>query len=145
MKKIFYGWWVVLGCFLISIYVASVIVYGFTAFLQPIRDESGWTYTQISLAASLRALEMGLLSPVTGFLVDRYGARKLLLGGVVIIGAGLLLLGLAESLPFFYGCFLFLGIGASGCMPVVTMSVVANWFHKKVGLALGLMASGMGA
>jgi MFS family permease len=145
MKKIFYGWWVVFGCFFIGLYVGSIIVYGFTCFIQPIRNESGWSYTQISLAASLRALEMGMLAPVAGFLVDRYGGRKLILGGTILIGAGLLLLSLAQSLAFFYGCFLILGLGASGCMPVVTMSVVANWFKKKVGLALGLMASGMGA
>jgi MFS family permease len=145
MKKIFYGWWVVFGCFFISLYVGSMIVYGFTCFFKALRDEFGWSYTQISFTVSLRALEMGLLAPVAGFLVDRYGGRKLILGGTIIIGAGLLLLSLAHSLAFFYGCFLILGLGASGCMPVVTMSVVANWFKRKVGLALGLMASGMGA
>lgn len=145
MKKIFYGWWVVLGCFFISIYVGSIIVYGFTSLIQPIRAESAWTYTQISLAASLRALEMGLLAPIAGFLVDRYGGRKLILGGIIIVGAGFLLLSFTRSLAFFYGCFLILGLGGSGCMPAVTMSVVANWFHKNIGIALGIMASGMGA
>jgi MFS family permease len=45
----------------------------------------------------------------------------------------------------FYGSFLLLSFGAGGCMPVVTMAVVANWFFKKVGIALGLMACGFGA
>jgi MFS family permease len=45
----------------------------------------------------------------------------------------------------FYGAFLLLAFGAGGCTSVVTMSVVANWFDKNVGKALGVMASGFGA
>jgi MFS family permease len=45
----------------------------------------------------------------------------------------------------FYGAFLLLAFGAGGCTSVVTMSVVANWFEKNVGKALGVMASGFGA
>jgi hypothetical protein len=56
MKKIFYGWWIVLACSLIVLYVAGIIIYGFTAFFEPIRKEFGWSYTQISFAASLRLL-----------------------------------------------------------------------------------------
>jgi MFS family permease len=144
-KRIFYGWWIVIACFFLGLYVGSVIIYGFTAFFEPIRKTFGWSYTQISLAASLRGLEMGILAPVAGFLVDRFGARRLILSGTIIVGAGLILLSLAQSLALFYCSFLLLGLGGSGCMPVVTMSVVANWFQKNVGKALGLMASGMGA
>jgi len=43
--------------------------------------EFGWSYTQISLAASLRGLEMGIFSPFVGFLVDRFGSKRLIFGG----------------------------------------------------------------
>lgn len=52
-KKIFYGWWVVLACSLISFYVAGAIFFGFTAFFEPIAEEFGWSYTQISFAVTL--------------------------------------------------------------------------------------------
>jgi hypothetical protein len=68
----FYGWWVVSACFLISLYVGGVIVFGFTALFQPIVEEFGWSYAQVSLAASLIGLETGLLAPLLGFLVDRW-------------------------------------------------------------------------
>jgi MFS family permease len=45
----------------------------------------------------------------------------------------------------FYLCFLFIALGAGGCTSVVTMTAVAIWFKKNVGLALGIMASGFGA
>ena len=144
-KKIFYGWWIVFACFLISLYVSSVIFYGFTAFFEPLVEDFGWSYTQISFAASLRGLEMGLLFPLIGFLVDRFGSRKLIFCGVVVVGFGLLVLSFTRSLAMFYGSFLLLGFGVGGVSSVVSMAVVANWFRKKVGIALGVMMSGFGA
>ena len=145
IKRIFYGWWIVLACFFIGLYVGGVVFYGFTAFFEPIREEFGWSYTQISFAASLRGLEMGFIAPLVGFFVDRFGSRKLILYGTITVGLGLIFLSLTQSLAMFYGSFLLVAFGAGGCTVVVTMSVVANWFHKKVGIALGVMASGVGA
>jgi OFA family oxalate/formate antiporter-like MFS transporter len=144
-KKIFYGWWIVLACSLLGLYVGGIVFFGFTAFFEPIREEFGWSYTQISFAASLRGLEMGIFSPLVGVLVDRFGPRKLILWGIITVGFGLILLSLTQSLAMFYAAFLLLAFGAGGCTAVVTMTAVANWFRRKVGLALGLMGSGVGA
>ena len=145
VKKIFYGWWIVLACSLIGFYMGGAIFYGFTAFFEPIREEFGWSYTQISFAASLRGLEMGIFAPLVGFLVDRFGSRTLIFWGTITVGFGLILLSRTQSLAMFYGSFLLIAFGAGGCAMVVTMAAVANWFHKKVGIALGVMASGVGA
>ena len=145
LSTIYYGWWVVLACFTINLYVGGVIYFSFTAFFEPIQQEFGWSYTQISLATSLRGLEMGIFAPIVGFLVDRFGSRKLLLGGGVIIGIGLVILSFTQSLLMFYLCFLFIALGAGGCTSVVTLTAVAVWFRKNVGLAMGIMASGFGA
>jgi MFS family permease len=145
VKKVFYGWWIVLACFFISLYVGGITFYGFTALFEPLIKEFGWSYTQISFAASLRGLEMGLFAPLIGFLVDRWGSRKVLMSGVTTVGFGLILLSHTESLAMFYGAFLLLAFGAGGCTSIVTMSVVAKWFDKNVGRALGVMTSGFGA
>ena len=145
MKPIYYGWWIVLASFVVAFYVAGTVFYGFTAFIEPLANEFGWSYTQISLAASLRGLEMGLLAPFVGILVDRFGSRKLLLSGVLVLGFGLILLGFTQSLAMFYGAFILIAFGAGGCTSVVIMTAVANWFEKNVGKALGLTASGFGA
>ena len=145
MKPIYYGWWIVLASFITAFYVAGTVFYGFTAFIEPLANEFGWSYTQISLAASLRGLEMGLLAPFVGILVDRFGSRKLLLSGVLVLGFGVILLGFTQSLAMFYGAFLLIAFGAGGCTSVVTMTAVANWFDKNVGKAMGVTASGFGA
>ena len=116
MKKIFYGWWIVGACFLIMFYVAGVIFYGFTAFFEPIRREFGWSYAQISFAASLRGLEMGIFAPIVGFLVDRLGSRRLILLGTIVVGFGLILLSQTQSLVMFYCSFLLIAFGAGGLL-----------------------------
>ena len=141
---IFYGWWIVLSCFLISLYVGSVTFYSFTAFFEPIVDEFGWSYAQISLASSLRGLEMGILAPLIGFLVDRYGSRKLIFSGVMMTGFGLIVLSTTQSIYMFYTSFLIIAFGAGGCTSVTTMTAVTNWFSKKSGKALGVMSAGFG-
>jgi len=142
---IFYGWWIVFACFVISLYVSSIIFFGFTAFFEPIVKEFGWSYTQVSFATSLRGMEMGIFAPFLGFLVDRWGSRMLMFLGVITVGLGLILLSFTQSLTMFYISFILLSFGAGGVTSIVTMSVVANWFDKNSGKAFGLMASGFGA
>jgi MFS family permease len=145
MKSVYYGWWITLACSLIGLYVAGTIFFGFTAFFEPIAAEFGWSYTQISFAVSLRGLEMGIFAPLVGFLADYFGSRKVLFGGTITTGAGLILLGQTQSLTMFYCAFVLLAFGAGGCTSVVTMTAVANWFNKKAGVALGMVGSGIGA
>jgi MFS family permease len=145
MASIYYGWWIVLACFFIGFYVVGPLFYGFTAFFEPIVEEFGWSYTQVSIAFSLRGVEMGMLAPITGFLVDRFGPRKLAFSGVLIIGFALILLSLTNSLIMFYSAFVLLALGMSGCASTVLMTTAAQWFRRNVGKAMGLVVCGFGA
>jgi len=143
--NIFYGWWIVLATSVITLYVGGIIFFGFTAFIEPILKEFGWSYTQISLATSIQQLEMGLLAPLFGFLADRFGARKVILMGVIVIGSGLLFLSRTQSLIMYYGAMLILGFGTGTCSIAVPATALAHWFKKKAGVAMGIMNSGFGA
>ena len=143
-SKLFYGWYIVGACLLISLYTGGAVYFGFTAVFEPIAEEFGWSYAQISLAASLRGLEVGLLAPVMGLLVDRWGPRRLVFGGSILVCAGFLVLSRVSSLAMFYGAFALIAIGMSTCTSTVLMVAVANWFRKNVGLAIGIAASGVG-
>ena len=141
----FYGWWIVGACFFIAAYVAGAIFFGFTAFVEPLVNEFGWSYTRISLVAALRGLNMGIFAPVAGLLVDRYGSRRLILAGMILVGTGLILLGFTQTYAWFFGCFILLSMGAGGCTSVVLMTVTATWFRRHVGKAMGIVACGFGA
>lgn len=142
--RIFFGWWIVGASFFIALLVGGVIFYGFTAIFEPIANETGWSYTQISLAASLRGLEVGLLAPFIGILADRWGPKRLLVIGTIFTVAGLILLGRTTSLAMFYGAFVLIAIGMSSTSQTILMTAVANWFRKKAGLASGIALSGFG-
>ncbi|MBU2498551.1 MAG: MFS transporter [Proteobacteria bacterium] len=145
MKRwtVFYGWWVVVACSSAMLFTSGIIHFGFTAVFEPIAREFGWGYAQISLAASLRGLEIGLLAPVTGLLVDRWGPRRLIFGGAIVTGCGLILLSRINSLGMFYGAFILIAVGMSTCSHTVMMAAVSNWFRKRAGIAIGVMASGV--
>ncbi|MFC1942799.1 MFS transporter [Chloroflexota bacterium] len=138
----FYGWWIVGASFLLVLITGGFAMLGFTAFFEPIANTFGWSYTQISLGVSLRGVEVGLLAPIVGLLVDRWGPRRLTIAGIILIGIGLLLLSRVTSLGGFYGCFALIATGFSFASPTVFMSTMAYWFRKRVGIATGIVASG---
>lgn len=139
----YYGWYVVSACFLIMGYNAGANALGFTAVFEPIVDEFGWSHTQISLAASLRGLERGLLAPVAGILSDRWGPNKVVFGGLILCSIGMVLLSNVTSLTMFYSSFIIIGIGVSATATPLLMVLVLNWFPKNGGLAMGIAASGV--
>ena len=143
-SNVFFGWWIVAASFFIALYTGGAIFYGFTAIFEPIASEFGWSYTQISLAASLRGLEMGLLAPLTGIFVDRWGPRRLVFSGIIITVLGLIVLSGTTSLAMFYGAFILITIGMSCSSMTVLMTTMANWFHHRVGAATGIAVSGFG-
>lgn len=140
--RFFYGWWIVVALFLISFYSAGVIFYSFTAVLEPIVLEFGWSYAQVSWAASIRGFETSLFAPVVGYIIDRYGPRKLIFIGGVIITIGLLLLSRINSVIGLYGAFFVVAMGLSACTGVILTTVVGNWFKKKMSIATGIAVCG---
>jgi sugar phosphate permease len=143
-SRVFYGWYLVGACVFIILYTGGVVHFGFTAVFEPVADEFGWSYAQISLASSLRGLEMGLLAPLMGLLVDRLGPRRLIFTGGILMSLGFLLLSRVSSIATFYGAFALLSIGMSTCTGTVLMTAVNNWFRRKAGVATGIVASGFG-
>ena len=130
------------ACFGFAIYTAGIVVYGFTAFFDPIIQEFGWSYAQISLAASLRGAESGLIAPVLGFFIDRWGARWVLFIGGLVTGLGLIFLSMIDTLTGFYLAFFIIAVGTSCCGPSVITPAASNWFRRNLGMAIGILSAG---
>ncbi|UCG08257.1 MAG: MFS transporter [Desulfobacterales bacterium] len=144
-KKLFYGWWVLGALFLITGYISGVVSFGFTSVFKPIADEFGWSYARVSIAASIRGLEIALLAPIVGLLLDRIGPRKLIFTGALLTGFGLTFLSRIHSLWTFYGAFALIAVGTSTCIGVVPITVTGYWFHRRVSLATGIVVCGSAA
>ena len=143
MRRVFYGWYIVAASVGLNFYLSIVFFQGFQVFFLPILNEFGWSRAVTSGAFSLRQLESGLLAPFIGFLVDRWGPRKIILTGVVLGAAGMIMMGFINSLWTFYAAFLLASLGTSGSSHGVSWSAaVANWFDRLRGRALGIAMMG---
>jgi sugar phosphate permease len=145
-RKIFYGWWIVLVASVgLGLSSGSIILSTFTVFFKPLSEEFGWNRSQISLGFSLYIMMFGISAPITGRLIDRVRARKVIVPAVLIYGLGLIgFYFLSGPIWQFYALYLLIGIMASGAGSVAYLSVISHWFDKKRGLALGLVMAGYG-
>jgi MFS family permease len=142
--KLFYGWWIVLVAGIgLSVHFGPIIAVTFGVFLKPLGQEFGWSRAEISLAFSLSTLGLTGAVPLIGRLVDRLGARRVIVPSVLIFGLGVLSLSfLSAHLWYFYAIYLLMGVVGSGTTPVPYSKVISHWFDQKRGLALGLAVAG---
>ncbi len=143
-KGIFYGWWIVTACFMMAVYAGGVVGWGFTSVFGPIKAELGWTSSQIAFSSSLRGMETGLMAPVIGLLVDRFGPKPIMFTGGIFAGLGLMLMSSVQTLTMFYTASALNALGLSFCSANALQIAVATWFRRKISLALGLMSCGWG-
>ncbi|MCK9356676.1 MAG: MFS transporter [Dehalococcoidia bacterium] len=143
-KGPFYGWWIVLATFLCNVITFGCAFYSFSLFVTPLQQDLGWGRGDVMAGFSLYFLVSGFVSPQVGRLVDRYGARVVMTAGAVILGIGFLVLSLMSSLWQFSLGYALVGLGSACAGQVPTSTVVSNWFVRRRGTAVGLMASGVG-
>ena len=141
-KKIFYGWWIVLASIISGFYGIGVFHHGFTAFFNPIVKEFGWSRAVTSIAFSIQRAESGLSAPIVGWLISKYGPRKVMMVGAVIAGIGLISLSRIQTLWGFYLAFFVMAVGISLATFLVSFITVGVWFQEKRGRALAIMSAG---
>lgn len=143
VARIYYGWVVVAACFLGS-FVVFGLSYSFGVFFEPILEEFGHSRGVTSIAFGVQSLMLYLGAVGIGMLVDRYGTRRMLVAGAVLLGLGLIGTSQAQSLfvlVFTYG--IVTGLGMS-VLFVVSYATVPRWFDRRQGFAGGLASAGLG-
>ena len=143
-RNTFFGWWVVLGGFIVQMLGGGLLFNGFGAYFVLLQQEFGWSKTVLSGAFSLTRVESGILGPFQGWLIDRLGTRTVVMVGTVIFGVGFMLMSRINSLPTFYLTFLMMALGSSLGGFMAISACVANWFVKKRATAMGIAMTGMG-
>ncbi|HEX5167213.1 MAG TPA: MFS transporter, partial [Thermomicrobiales bacterium] len=142
-RGMFIGWWIVAAAAGIQVLQTALLMQGYGAYIAVLRDEFGWNKTSLSAAASLQRVESGLLGPIQGWLLARFGPRTIMRIGLVILAGGFFFFSQVNSLPVFYLAFFTMAVGASlsGFMSVTT--VVVQWFERRRATAISLMQTGM--
>jgi cyanate permease len=142
----FYGWWVVAAAAVGLFWGVPITVFSFSAFLKPLMQTFHAGRAAVSLAFTLQLVVSALSSPLAGWLIGRYGARKVILCGTSLFGAMLLFNRvLSTTLLHLYFFYAVLGFTVHGMGPIPYGHVVSHWFDRRRGLALGLMMIGIGS
>ncbi|MCJ7632544.1 MFS transporter [Candidatus Bathyarchaeota archaeon] len=136
---------ILIGSFLIIFIMSGVGYFGFGIFFKPIQEEFNWGRGTTSLAFLGFYLCQAISSPFMGRLTDRYGPKKTIALGGLILSLSLSMLGLTSGLPHFYIAYGIMGLGCSATGMIPISYVISNWFSRNRGTAIGIVSSGMGA
>lgn len=133
----------------VAIWTTLAVAYGlffsFPIFFVPIVREFGWSRALTAGAFSVSAILQGVLAPLTGVVVDRFGPRPVILAGALLLGSSPILTATVHSLWQLYlyagvlGSLAVLGVGW-----VPTSVLLARWFAERRGRVMGVAFSGMG-
>ena len=140
-------WWQ-LAFGVVCMMLIANLQYGWTLFVQPIRQAQGWSVAEIQWAFSIFIALETWLTPAGGWLVDVLGPRRgpkltVALGGV-LVGVAWVINAYAGSLATLYLGAVVAGVGA-GFIYATCVGNAVKWFPDRRGLAVGLTAAGFGA
>ncbi|MBK6961952.1 MAG: MFS transporter [Gammaproteobacteria bacterium] len=119
--------------------------YSYSVFLVALVGDFGWSRSVTAGAMSVFILVHGGFGPIAGRLVERFGPRRLMLVGSLVMASGLALTALIQTwwqLYLSYGVLTAVGLGACGWVPSVILA--EKWFPNRVGTALGIVTAGIG-
>jgi MFS family permease len=141
----YYPWLMIFACAVgMALGVATFLIYAFGVFIDPISTELDAGRGQVSLALTLGIMGNLVAAPLIGMLSDRYGARLMILIGVVALSVFLASFSLVQSLTQLYLVALLMVLFAAGSGPITYARVISAWFDNRRGLALGLTMAGLG-
>jgi len=143
--RIFYGWWIVVAAFLNLFFAVGIIFYGFPVFYPAFVESLGFLRAQVTQGFLLGFLVAGLpFGLLAGAVIDRIGARGVILSGAGLVGISLLLMGSMTRL-WHYELFCIMEVlGYVLAGPIANQVLVAHWFHMRRGRAMGYAYLGLG-
>jgi MFS family permease len=138
--------WIVLGAVMIIMLLASGLRAVFGVFIKPIEATFGWDRASLSGVAALSLLLLGAVGPVAGWLADRWGPRRVIVFGCLILAAGTVLSSQVMSLwQIYLSAGVLMAVGGGGIQMSTAATVAARWFEARRGLVLGILGGAMSA
>ena len=141
---LFYGWLIVMVGGTMTAVAGGTFYFGFSAVFDPIIREFGWSRAATSVAYSIRAEVGGLEAPLVGVLLDRFGPRRVMRAGIVILSLGMFIIAATQNIWMFYFGFTVATIGMGACGGLAGMLAITRWFDRRRGRALAIMTIGNG-
>lgn len=144
-KGRFYYGWIIVAVALVSMAFWFGFRSMFSVFMVALVEQFGWGWAEVSGVQSVAMVAYIVAAPLAGNLVDRYGPRRAILSGIILLTVGTALCATMDRLVEFYIYFgLMGGVGVAFISLAAYTAIIPHWFEKKRGTASGIAASGMG-
>ncbi|RPJ53041.1 MAG: MFS transporter [Acidobacteria bacterium] len=136
---------VVLTSFFALFSIVGLALYGLPLFYDFMVEDFGWSRAQVTSGNALSKLVVGpLFGFFAGWIVDRFGPRRMMLAGILMAGTALFGLSMVSSLSLFYLFYLFNALGYVCGGPLPNQVLISTWFDKSRGKAMGFAYLGIG-
>lgn len=139
---IFHGWKIVGASAVVQALHSGLIIQAFGNYAVLLQREFGWSRTVFSVAYSFNRAESGLLGPIQGWALQRFGSRRIMRIGVIVLTLGFLLLSLVQTPVQFIGAFFVMAVGAGLSGFLTLTSETVRWFERKRARALSFVSVG---
>ncbi len=137
--KIFFGWWTVLACGIVGFLGVGFGSMGFSVLFKPIAADLHLDRAVTSIAAGMQSAIGGITSPLAGWASDKYGPRRIMLLGIIVMVIGCFAMYFVNSLwSFLFVWGILVGGGFYIGATIITDKAIINWFVKKSGIAVSI-------
>jgi len=137
--------YVIATAFLSLFALVGFAYYGLPFFFDFITKEYGWSRTVVTSGNAMGKLLVGpLFGFIAGWLIDKYGPRRLMMAGILMMGIALIGLSFADSLGLFYLFYIFNALGYVCGGPLPCQVLISSRFDKNRGKAMGIAYLGIG-
>jgi MFS family permease len=137
--------YIVATAFLSLFGIVGFAYYGLPFFYDFMVKEYGWSRTIVTSGNAIGKLIVGpLFGFVAGWMIDKYGPRRLMLSGVLMMGVALIGLSFSDNLAMFYLFYVFNALGYVCGGPLPCQVIISRWFDKNRGKAMGIAYLGIG-
>ena len=138
-QGVYYGWYILAGASVMNAVGGTIVWQGFAVFFIPVAESLGIAYWQASLAFALARAENGVLGPITGWALDKFGYIPLILAGTLITGFGYILLSRQDTYIAFLLIYLcVVSLGSSTSFMQATTAALNTWFIRFRGLVMSI-------
>ena len=134
--------WIALLVGVLAVSAHSALAYGMSPLLGPITEDMGWTRSTYAAGMNGRLLLLLLVVPFAGGLVDRLGARTVLILGALLLCLGALMIASMEGVTAFWLSGLLIGPGQAAVGNVAGSALIVREFRRRRGLAIGILNGG---
>ena len=134
-KGRYYGWYLIPVFGTVMLVATTPLFHAMGIWAVAMENAFGWNRTKLSLALTFTRVEGGILGPLEGYLIDKFGTRRMVLIGMLIMAVGWIVFSRINHLFVFYLAYLVIALGQGLGSWLALNTMINNWFVRRRSMA----------